>query len=96
VNIEPAVVFAAISATVGALTTAVVALFRIISSYSEDLKAERDKALALAQEQSRQIAEQSEQINRLVRSLETLTYGLERWGAPPNVRSVRERIERDA
>jgi len=89
-------VFAAISATVGALTTAVVALFRIISSYSEDLKAERDKALALAQEQSRQIAEQSEQINRLVRSLETLTYGLERWGAPPNVRSVRERLERDA
>jgi ABC-type transporter Mla subunit MlaD len=95
-NIEPAILFGAISATVTALTTAIIALFRIISSYSEDLKAERDKALTLAQEQSRQITEQSEQISRLVRSLETLTYGLERWGAPPNVRSRSERSERDA
>jgi len=84
VNIEPAVLFGAISATVSALVGAIVALFKIINNYSEDLKSQRDKALKLAEDQSAQISELISHQDRLARALETLTYGLERWGVPPN------------
>ena len=84
-NIEPSIVFGAIAAGFSALATAIVALFRIVTSYSDDLKVQRDRSLALSEEQSKQISELVAHQDKLARALETLTYGLERWGVPPNV-----------